>query len=63
MDMQPRFRAAIGIEPGGDRLEEPFHLGGSILAVELVINRLAHLFPPPTGPLDLSWVRMREEPP
>jgi hypothetical protein len=62
MNMKLRFSSAVQIEPGMGRLEEPFHLGGSILAVDLIIKRFSHLFPPPATPLDLSWVRMREEP-
>lgn len=59
MNIKPRYRAAIEIEPGGERIEALAHLGGSILAVQQVIDRFSHLFPPPTEPLDLSWVRMR----
>lgn len=63
MNMKLSFRSAVEIKPGADRLEIPFHLGGSILAVEVVIKRFSHLFPSPAESLDLSWVRMREEPP
>jgi len=51
-------QAGIGIEPArGDRIEALAHLGGSILAVQMVIDRFRHLFPDPVQPLDLSWVR------
>jgi len=62
MDIEPTFCAAIGIEPGGDKIEAITHLGGSVLAVREVINRFSHLFPPPAEPLDLSWVRFDEMP-
>jgi hypothetical protein len=60
MDIKPFFSTAIGIEPGGDRIEAIAHLGGSILAVKWIMNRFSHLFPPPIEPLDLGWVQMRE---
>jgi hypothetical protein len=51
-------QAGIGIEPTGvGRIEALAHLGGSILAVQMVIDRFKHLFPDPAEPLDLSWVR------
>jgi hypothetical protein len=56
---QPRIvQAGMAIEPArGDRIEALAHLGGSILAVHMVIDRFRHLFPDPSQPLDLSWVR------
>jgi hypothetical protein len=60
MDMEPVFSTAVAIEPGGSRTEAVADLGGLILAVDLVIKRFSHLFPPPSEPLDLSWVRRRE---
>jgi hypothetical protein len=51
-------QAGIGIEPTrGDRIEALAHLGGSILAVKMVIDSFRDLFPEPVEPLDLSWVR------
>jgi hypothetical protein len=51
-------QAGMVIEPTrGDRIEALAHLGGSILAVHMIIDRFRHLFPSPSQPLDLSWVR------
>jgi hypothetical protein len=51
-------QVGMAIEPTrGDRIEALAHLGGSILAVQMVIDRFRHLFPAPSQPLDLSWVR------
>lgn len=61
MDIEPLFTTAIGIEPGGDKIEALAHLAGSILAVEWVMSRFSHLFPPPAEPLDLGWVRMKQD--
>jgi hypothetical protein len=60
MNIKPLFTTAVGIEPGGDRIEAVAHLGGCILAVERVIHRFAHLFPPPPSAPDLSWVHMNQ---
>jgi hypothetical protein len=51
-------QAGMAIEPTrGDRIEALAHLGGSILAVQMVIDRFRRLFPAPSPSLDLSWVR------
>jgi hypothetical protein len=51
-------QVGMAIEPTrGDRIEALAHLGGSILAVQMVIDRFRHLLPAPSQPLDLSWVR------
>lgn len=57
------FRAAVGIEVNGDRIDVLPHLGGSILIVDEIIKRFDSLFPDPSEPLDLSWVRQKEPPP
>jgi hypothetical protein len=61
LNMNFSVRTAVQIEPIIGRLEEPFHLGGSILAVEAVVKRFSRLFPPPVEPLNLSWVRMNTQ--
>jgi hypothetical protein len=57
------FRAAVSIEVNGDRIDALPHLGGSILIVDEIIKRFYSLFPNPSEPLDLSWVRQKEHSP
>lgn len=55
-----KFRSAAVFEAGGHRIDLMPHLGGSIHAVSIVIDRFSHLFPAPAVSQDLSDVHSVE---
>jgi hypothetical protein len=63
MNMKISFRSAVEIKPGVDRLEEPAHLCGSIVAVMQIIQRFRHLFSPSAIAVDITDLRVTEERP